>query len=135
VVVALIGRALAWVLNVVANPPVPRRFDAHLRRFVLLVVVLAALCLAPLYLSPHAARIAAAVLVGVVLITALIAATAFRRLLDRFVRGDTLVMFSGRVHLTVPTLGARFGPSRAWRRSCGAPASPCRRCCSSAAGR
>ena len=104
-VVALIGRALAWVLNVVANPPVPRRFDAHLRRFVLLVVVLAALCLAPLYLSPHAARIAAAVLVGVVLLTALIAATAFRRLLDRFVRGDTLVMFSGRVQLTVPTLG------------------------------
>jgi len=105
VVVALIGRALAWVLNVVANPPVPRRVDAHLRRFVLLVVVLAALCLAPLYLSPHAARVVAAVLVGVVLLTALVAATAFRRLLDRFVRGDTLVMFSGRVQLTVPTLG------------------------------
>jgi hypothetical protein len=105
VVVALIGRALAWVLNVIANPPVPRRFDAHLRRFVLLLVALAALCLAPLYLSPHAARVVAAVLVGAVLVSALVAATAFRRLLDRFVRGDTLVMFSGRVQLTVPTLG------------------------------
>jgi hypothetical protein len=105
VVVALIGRTLAWVLNVVANPPVPRRFGAHLRRFVLLLVVLAALCLAPLHLSPHAARVVAAVLVGVVLVTALIAATTFRRLLDRFVHGDTLVMFSGRVHVTVPTLG------------------------------
>ena len=104
-VVALIGRTLAWVLNVVANPPVPRRFGAHLRRFVLLLVVLAALCLAPLHLSPHAARVVAAVLVGVVLVTALIAATTFRRLLDRFVHGDTLVMFSGRVHVTVPTLG------------------------------
>ena len=104
-IVALIGRALAWVLNVIANPPVPRRFNAHLRRFVLLLVVLAALCLAPLYLSPHAARVVAAVLVGVVLLTVLVAATAFRRLLDRFVRGDRLVMFSGRVHLTVPTLG------------------------------
>jgi hypothetical protein len=105
VVVALIGRVLAWLLNVVANPPVPRRFGAHLRRFVLLLIVLAALCLAPLYVSPHAARVVAAVLVGVVLVTALIAATAFRRLLDRFVHGDTLVMFSGRVRLTVPTLG------------------------------
>jgi hypothetical protein len=105
VVVALIGRALAWVLNVVANPPVPRRFGAHLRRFVLLLVVLAALCLAPLHLSPHAARVVVAVLVVVVLLSALVAATTFRRLLDRFVRGDTLVMFSGRVHLTVPTLG------------------------------
>jgi hypothetical protein len=105
VVVALIGRVLAWLLNVIANPPVPRRFGAHLRRFVLLLIVLAALCLAPLYVSPHAARVVAAVLVGVVLVTALIAATAFRRLLDRFVHGDTLVMFSGRVRLTVPTLG------------------------------
>lgn len=104
-VVALIGRALAWVLNVVANPPVPRRFGAHLRRFVAMLFVLAALCLAPLYLSPHAARIVAAVLVGVALVTALVAATTFRRLLERFVHGDTLVMFSGRVRVTVPTLG------------------------------
>jgi hypothetical protein len=105
VVIALIGRAVAWVLNVVANPPVPRRFGAHLRRFVLLLVVLTALCLAPLHLSPHAARIVTAVLVGVVLLSALVAATTFRRLLDRFVRGDTLVMFSGRVTVNVPTLG------------------------------
>jgi hypothetical protein len=105
VLVALVGRALAWVLHVVANPPVPRRFGVYLRRFVLLLVALAVLCLAPLYLSPHAARIVAAVLVGVVLLTALIAATTFRRLLDRFVRGDTLVMFAGRVQVTVPTLG------------------------------
>jgi len=104
VVAALIGRVLAWVLDVIANPPVPRRFGAHLRRFALLLVVLAALCLAPFYLSPHAARIVAAVLVGVVLVTVLIAAAAFRRLLERFVRGDTLVMLSGRVHVTVPTL-------------------------------
>lgn len=103
-VAALIGRVLAWVLDVIANPPVPRRFGAHLRRFALLLVVLAALCLAPFYLSPHAARIVAAVLVGVVLVTVLIAAAAFRRLLERFVRGDTLVMLSGRVHVTVPTL-------------------------------
>jgi hypothetical protein len=104
VVAALIGRVLAWVLDVIANPPLPRRFGAHLRRFVLLLVVLAALCLAPFYLSPHAVRIVAAVLVGVALVTAVVAAATFRRLLERFVHGDTLVMLWGRVRLTVPTL-------------------------------
>ena len=103
-VAALIGRVLAWVLDVIANPPLPRRFGAHLRRFVLLLAVLAALCLAPFYLSPHAARIVAAVLVGVALVTAVVAAATFRRLRERFVHGDTLVMLSGRVRLTVPTL-------------------------------
>ena len=103
-VAALIGRVLAWVLDVIANPPLPRRFGAHLRRFVLQLVVLAALCLAPFYLSPHAARIVAAVLVGLALVTAVIAAATFRTLLERFVHGDTLVMLSGRVRVTVPTL-------------------------------
>jgi hypothetical protein len=105
VVVALIGRALTWVLNVIANPPLPRRFGLHLRRFVALVVVLAVLCLLPLYLSPHAARVVAAVLIGLVVVVAIVAATGFRRLLDRFVSGDDIVLRGGRVRVPVPMLG------------------------------
>jgi len=104
VIVALFGRALGWVLHVVASPPLPRRFGVQLRRFALLLVALAALLLLPLHLSPHAARVVAAVLVGVVLAVAILAATGFRRLLERFVTGDTIVL-SARVRVTVPTLG------------------------------
>jgi hypothetical protein len=104
VIVALLGRALAWILQVVANPPLPRRVGVHLRRFVLLLAVLTALLLLPLHLSPHAARVVAAVLVGVALAVVILAATGFRRLLERFVEGDTIAL-SPRVHVTVPTLG------------------------------
>ena len=54
-IVALFGRALGWVLHVVASPPLPRRLGVQLRRFALLLVALAALLLLPLHLSPHAA--------------------------------------------------------------------------------
>lgn len=103
-IVALFGRTLAWVLHVVANPPLPRRFGLQLRRFGLLLVVLTVLLLAPLHLSPHTARVVAAVLIGVALAVVVLAAAGFRRLLDRFVTGDTIVL-SPSVHVTVPTLG------------------------------
>jgi hypothetical protein len=105
VIVALIGRALAWVLTVVANPPLPRRFGVHLRRFTVLLGALTALLLLPLHLSPHAARVVAAVLVAVVLVVAITAATGFRRLLDRFVSGDDIVLRGGRTRIAVPVLG------------------------------
>ncbi len=103
-IVALIARALAWVLQVVANPPLPRRFGVHLRRFALLLITLTALLLLPLHLSPHAARVVAAVLIGLVLVVAVTAATGFRRVLDRFVTGDDVVLRGGR-RIAVPTLG------------------------------
>ena len=103
-IAALFGRALAWVLHVVASPPLPRRFGVQLRRFALLLVALAALLLLPLHLSPHAARVVAALLVGVALAVLVLAATGFRRLLGRFVAGDTIVL-SPRVRVTVPMLG------------------------------
>jgi hypothetical protein len=104
VIVALFGRGLAWILHVVANPPLSRRVGVHLRRFVLLLAVLTALLLLPLHLSPQAARVVAAVIIGVVLTVVILAATGFRRLLDRFVTGDTIVLSSS-VRVTVPTLG------------------------------
>jgi len=67
--------------------------------------VLAVLCLLPLYLSPHAARVVAAVLIGLVIVVAILAATGFRRLLDRFVSGDDIVLGGGRLRIAVPTLG------------------------------
>jgi hypothetical protein len=105
VIVALFGRVLGWVLRVVVNPPLPRRFGVHLRRFALLLATLTALLLLPLHLSPHAARVVAAVLVGLVLLVAITAATGFRRLLDRFVSGDDIVLRGGRTRIAVPTLG------------------------------
>jgi hypothetical protein len=104
VIAVLLGRTLVWVLHVVANPPLRRRFGLQLRRFGLLLIALAVLLLAPLHLSPHTARVLAAVLIGVALAVAVIAATGFRRLLTRFVTGDTIVL-SSRVRVTVPTLG------------------------------
>lgn len=104
-IVALLGRALAWVLAVVAKPPLPRRFGIHLRRFALLLITLTALLLLPLHLSPHAARVVAAVLVGIVLAVALVAAAGFRRLLERFVSGDDIVLRGGCMRIAVPALG------------------------------
>ena len=106
-IVALFGRALAWVLHVVASPPLTRRFGFHARRFVLLLGALSVLMLLPLHLSPHAARVVAAVLVGVVLVVAVMAATGFRRLLDHFERGDDIVLRGRRTTIAVPTLGRR----------------------------
>jgi hypothetical protein len=77
----------------------------HLRRFVILLVALAALLILPLHLSPHAARVVAAVLVGAGLAVAILAATGFRRLLERFVSGDDVVLRGGRTRIPVPTLG------------------------------
>jgi hypothetical protein len=105
VIVALFGRVVAWVLSVVANPPLPRRFGLHLRRFAFLLIGLTVLLLLPLHLSPHAARVVAAVLVGLVLVVAVMAAAGFQRLLERFVSGDDIVLRGGRTRIAVPTLG------------------------------
>ena len=104
-IVALFGRVVAWVLAVVARPPLPRRFGLQLRRFGLLLIALTVLLLLPLHLSPHAARVVAAVLVAVALVVAIMAAAGFRRLLARFVSGDDIVLRDGRTRIAVPTLG------------------------------
>src|SRR2546427_6770538 len=94
---------LSKIVSAISEPPDARRPRAQLRRVLILLVLISLLCLLPLRLSPHSARVVATVLLGAVALSLLTTAAAFRRLLARFAEGEGLRL--GRYQVEVPSLG------------------------------
>jgi hypothetical protein len=103
VLAALLARLLARVVSAITEPPEAARPRARLRRVLILLALITTLCLVPLRLSPHSARVVAAWLLGAVALGLLSTAAVFRRLLARFAQGEALRLGSHRVEL--PGLG------------------------------
>ena len=100
---ALLARMLARVVSAITEPPDARRPRAQLLRVLILLVLITVLCLLPVRLSPHSARVVATLLLAVAAVSLLTTAAAFRRLLQRFADGQALRL--GRYQVEVPSLG------------------------------
>ena len=102
VLVAIIARILSRLVVTVSEPFDARRRGAPRWRVLALLVLVATLCLLPLHLSPHTARVLGSVLLGVSILAVLTGAAVFRRLLGRLVEGGPLRL--GRHRVEVPRL-------------------------------
>ena len=99
--VAIVARMLSRIVSAITEPPGARP-DAHVRRVLILLVLIATLCLLPLRLSPHSARVVSAIVLAIVVLVLLTTAAGFQRLLARFAEGDRLRI--GRYEVEVPSL-------------------------------
>ena len=100
---AIFARLLTAVVSAISEPLDVRTSRGRLRRVLILLVLIAVLCLLPLRLSPHSARVVAGVVLAVVALGLLSTVACFRRLLARLADGETLRL-GGRA-LDVPSLG------------------------------
>jgi hypothetical protein len=106
VLAAIIARVLSRLVAAISEPPDARRPIAALRRVLALLVLITLLCLLPLRLSPHSARVITALVLGVVAVSLLTTATALWRVLRRFVEGGPVRL--GRYQVDVPNLGRQM---------------------------
>jgi hypothetical protein len=102
VLAAFFARVLSRMVSAITEPLDARRPRAQLRRVLILLVAITALCLLPLRLSPHSARVVTALVLAVVALTLITTAAGFRRLLARFAKGDRLRL--GGREVVVPRL-------------------------------
>jgi hypothetical protein len=102
VLVAIVARMLSRIVSAITESPDASQPTARLRRVMLLLLSISVLCLLPLRLSPHSARVVTALVLAVVVVSLLTAAAGFRRLLARFAEGDTLRL--GSYEVVVPSL-------------------------------
>jgi hypothetical protein len=102
VLAAILARMLARVVSAIVEPLQARR-RAQLWRVLALLLLIAVLCLLPLRLSPHSARVVTAVVLALFALSLLTTAAAFRRLLARFAEGGPLRL--GAYEVDVPSLG------------------------------
>jgi hypothetical protein len=103
VLAAILARVLSRVVSAITEPPDARKPVAQLRRVLALLVLISLLCLLPLRLSPHSARVVTAVVLAVVALVLLTTVTAFWRLLAQFVEGGRVGL--GGYQVDVPNLG------------------------------
>ncbi|MEA2201646.1 MAG: hypothetical protein QOI89_2242 [Solirubrobacteraceae bacterium] len=103
VLAAIFARVLSRIVSAITQPLDARRPAAGLRRVLTLLLLISALCLLPLRLSPHSARVVTAIVLAAVALSVLTTAAVFRRLLDRFIEGGQLRL--GRYEVEVPSLG------------------------------
>jgi hypothetical protein len=103
VLAAIFARVLSRVVSAITQPLGARRPAAGLRRVLTLLLLITALCLLPLRLSPHSARVVTAIVLAAVALSVLTTAAVFRRLLDRFIEGGRLRL--GGYEVEVPSLG------------------------------
>jgi hypothetical protein len=102
VLAAVVARLLSRVVSAITDPLDVREPRARLRRVMLLLLLISLLCLLPLRLSPHSARVVATLLLGVVALAVLTTAAAFRRLLTRLTETDRLQLRNH--HVDLPNL-------------------------------
>jgi hypothetical protein len=102
VLAAIVARMLSRIVSAITEPLGARRPRAHVRRVLILLLSITALCLLPLRLSPHSARVVTAVVLAIVALTLLTTAAGFRRLLARFAEGDRLRL--GGYEVDIPRL-------------------------------
>jgi hypothetical protein len=103
VLAAIVARMLSKIVSAITDPLDARRPRAQLWRVLILLFFICVLCLLPLRLSPHSARVVTALVLGVVALSALTAAAGFRRLLTRFAEGEQVRL--GRLRVDVPSVG------------------------------
>jgi hypothetical protein len=103
VLAAILARILSGIVSAITQPPEARKPTAQLRRVLALLLSISLLCLLPLRLSPHSARVVTALVLAVVAVALLSTATAFWRLLARFVEGGRVRL--GSYEVDVPNLG------------------------------
>lgn len=103
VLAAIVARMLSKIVSAITEPLAARRPRAQLWRVLILLFFICVLCLLPLRLSPHSARVVTALVLGVVALSALTAAAGFRRLLARFAEGEHVRL--GRLRVDVPSVG------------------------------
>src|SRR2546423_12689918 len=80
---------LTRMVSAITQPLAARRSHAG-RRVLTLLVLITALCLLPLRLSPQSARVLTTVVLALVALSALTTVAAFKRLLGHFIEGDRL---------------------------------------------
>jgi hypothetical protein len=102
VLAAILARMLSRIVSAITEPPDARQPRGQLRRVLILLFLISALCLLPLRLSPHSARVVTALVLAVFALTLLTTAAGFRRLLARFAEGDRLRL--GGHEVAVPSL-------------------------------
>ena len=100
---AILARVLSRIVAAITEPPDGRKPIAALQRVLALLVLITLLCLLPLRLSPHSARVVTALVLALVAVSLLTTATAFWRLLVRFVEGGRVRV--GGYQVDVPNLG------------------------------
>jgi hypothetical protein len=103
VLAAIVARMLSKIVSAITEPLGARRPRAQLWRVLTLLSLICVLCLLPLRLSPHSARVVTALVLGVVALSALTAAAGFRRILARFAEGEQIRL--GRLRVDVPSVG------------------------------
>jgi len=106
VLAALVARMLAAIVSAISASLEIARPQARLRRVVALLALIATLCLVPLRLSPHSARVLATILLAAVALSLLTTLTVVRRLLVRLAEGELLAgrMRIGRLNVEAPRL-------------------------------
>lgn len=100
---AILARVLSRVVSAITEPADARKPIAQLRRVLALLLSISLLCLLPLRLSPHSARVVTTLVLAAGAVAVLTAATAFWRLLARFVEGGRVRL--GGHQVDVPNLG------------------------------
>ncbi|HEY0517640.1 MAG TPA: hypothetical protein VGD00_11000 [Solirubrobacteraceae bacterium] len=100
---AILARVLSRIVSAISEPPDARRPVAQLERVLALLVLISLLCLLPLRLSPHSARVVTALVLALVVLALVTTVTAFWRLLTRFVEGGQVRVRGYQVD--VPNLG------------------------------
>jgi hypothetical protein len=114
VLVALLGRLLARLAGVIANPPQPRVIRGGLGRAVLLMGALLVLGLAPIHLRRGWTAAAGTGLFVVIVLAGISAAAGFQRLVQRMRETDRLHLFGGRVSVPLPSLDRELHVFEAW---------------------
>jgi len=104
VLAALFARVLAAIAAAITEASDIRRPQARLGRVVVVLALIALLCLLPLRLSPHSARVLGTVILAVVALSLLTTMAVFRRLLVRLSEGELLRVRMGRLHVDAPRL-------------------------------
>jgi hypothetical protein len=114
VLVAIFGRWLGRLANVIVNPPQPRIVRGGIGRAGLLMAALLVLGLAPIHLSRGWTATAGTVFLLLLALAAFSAAAGFRALVERMRRTDQLRLFGGRISVTLPSMDRELRTFEAW---------------------
>jgi hypothetical protein len=112
--VAIFGRWLGRLANVIVNPPQPRILRGGLGRAGLLMGSLLLLGLAPIHLRRGWTATAGTIFFIVVVLAAVSAAAGFRVLVERIRQTDHLSLLGGRVKVALPSLDRELRTFEAW---------------------
>ena len=112
--VAIFGRWLARLANVIVNPPQPRVIRGGIGRVALLIGALLALGLAPVHLRRGWTAVAGTAFLVLITLAIVSAAAGFRGLVEKMRRADHLKLLGGRITVPFPGIHRELRTFEAW---------------------